>query len=403
MQRRTAGAPVPRPPTGGPAVVKRAMTSWRSPGTAPAPGRAGGLRAGRLPFLALAALCLVAGLLGGLARLGLAWVPAPLGTVPWHGPLMVGGFLATLIGVERAAASHHRGAWLAPLATGTGGLLALAGADRAAALALAAGGAVLTAVMADAARRHRIPGSATQALAAAALAGGALLWAAGRPVVVAVPWWTAFLVLTIAGERLELSRVLRPPPLARRAFVAAVGLLLFALPLSLAWPAAGPRLLGLAWLALALWLWRFDLARRNLRRPALTGFLAVALVSGYVWLAVAGGLALAFGLPGAGARYDAVLHALLLGFVFSMIFGHAPVIFPAVLGLPIRFRRRFYAHLALLHVGLAVRVGGDLIGLPGWTQAGGLLNALAIGLFAVQTATSLGTNAAPAALPARPG
>ncbi len=37
-----------------------------------------------------------------------------------------------------------------------------------------------------------------------------------------------------------------------------------------------------------------------------------------------------------------------LGFVASMLFGHAPIIFPAVLHLPIRFERTFYAYLALL-------------------------------------------------------
>ena len=36
------------------------------------------------------------------------------------------------------------------------------------------------------------------------------LWLAGRPIYAVVPWWVGFLVLTIAGERLELSRVLRP-------------------------------------------------------------------------------------------------------------------------------------------------------------------------------------------------
>jgi len=37
------------------------------------------------------------------------------------------------------------------------------------------------------------------------------------------------------------------------------------------------------------------------------------------------------------AGYDAFLHAVLLGFVFAMIFGHAPIIFPAVLGIRIPF------------------------------------------------------------------
>ena len=87
----------------------------------------------------------------------------------------------------------------------------------------------------------------------------------------------------------------------------------------------------------------------------------------------------------AGPLHDAELHAIFLGFVFSMIFGHAPVIFPGVLGLAIPFRRLFYGHLALLHVGLALRISGDLAGSYDAARWGGLLNATAIGLFLVAT------------------
>jgi hypothetical protein len=50
----------------------------------------------------------------------------------------------------------------------------------------------------------------------------------------------------------------------------------------------------------------------------------------------------------AGFRYDAILHALFVGFAFSMVFGHVPVIFPAVLGLPIRFGPASYAPVIVL-------------------------------------------------------
>jgi hypothetical protein len=32
---------------------------------------------------------------------------------------------------------------------------------------------------------------------------------AGQPIYLTVHWWTAFLILTIVGERLELSRIRR--------------------------------------------------------------------------------------------------------------------------------------------------------------------------------------------------
>ena len=61
---------------------------------------------------------------------------------------------------------------------------------------------------------------------------------------VAVFSWVAFLVLMIAGERLELSRVLRPTRIARNTFVAAVGLIVAGLLLSLVAFEAGLRVSG---------------------------------------------------------------------------------------------------------------------------------------------------------------
>ena len=71
-----------------------------------------------------------------------------------------------------------------------------------------------------------------------------------------------------------------------------------------------------------------------------------------------------------------------------MIFGHAPVIFPAVLGVAIPFRRLFYVHLALLHVGVALRVTGDLGAGAAIARDGALLNAVAIAMFFILTAGS---------------
>jgi hypothetical protein len=125
----------------------------------------------------------------------------------------------------------------------------------------------------------------------------------------------------------------------------------------------------------------FDVARHTVRTSGLPRYSAAALLSGYVWLGVAGLLAVRWGAVAAGPPYDAMLHALFVGFVFSMIFGHAPIIVPAVLGRGIAYRPAFYAHLGLLHASLALRIFGDFWPwLPG-RQWGGLLNALAIVLF----------------------
>src|SRR5581483_7667236 len=106
--------------------------------------------------------------------------------------------------------------------------------------------------------------------------------------------------------------------------------------------------------------------------------MAACLLSGYLWLAAGGAAWAWFGGVIAGPGHDAMLHAVFVGFVMSMVFAHAPVILPAVLGGSVEYRPRFYAHLALLHASLVVRILGDLVGAEEAVRWGGLLGAAAI-------------------------
>jgi hypothetical protein len=210
---------------------------------------------------------------------------------------------------------------------------------------------------------------------------GQSLWLAGQPVHRVVWWWAGFLVLTIAGERLDLQRLQAPTVASRLAFGLAAVVLVVGLGLTAAARADGVRVVAAGLVALATWLGAFDVARRTVRGTGLTRFIAVALLCGYAWLAAAGVLLLRSPDVAAGAPYDAIVHALFVGFVFSMIFGHAPIIFPAVLGRRLAYRPVFYLPLGLLHASLVLRVVGDLAGWLAGRQWGGLLNALAIVLF----------------------
>jgi hypothetical protein len=80
----------------------------------------------------------------------------------------------------------------------------------------------------------------------------------------------------------------------------------------------------------------------------------------------------------AGFAYDAMLHIALIGFVFSMIFGHAPVIAPGVLRLPFVYSPLLYGPLALLHLALMMRLMGDALHNAIWRMWGGLFNEIAI-------------------------
>ncbi|MFC5301650.1 hypothetical protein [Azospira restricta] len=343
------------------------------------PSSGGGLAVGwRVPLLVIGMLSLLAGVAAGLLRAG--WgVPLPdAALAAQHGPLMAAAFFGTVIGLERAVALGRRWAFLSPLAAGAGGLLLIAGAPPFVALPLlAVGGGLLTAATLVAAARQPALHTRILALAAALAALAPLAWLlAARDA--AIAGWAAFLVLTIAGERLELSRFLPPSPRARAVFVGIVGALLLALAATAA-NAAGLRLFGGALVALAVWLLRQDIARRTVRQQGLTRFIAVCLLSGYFWL-LAGGLLLALQPPGP-LLMDAALHAVFVGFVLAMVFGHAPIIFPAIVRVSLPYRPRFYLPLAVLHASLLLRVAGDLAGLPDWRAWGAAGNALCLILF----------------------
>ncbi len=344
----------------------------------------------RFPLMALGMLALLAGLWSGLLRLG--WgLPLLRPTLPLaHGPLMVSGFLGTLISLERAVALDRRFPYAAPLFTGLGGLALIAGLPGLVGpLLMTLGSLGLVAVFAVIIRQRPALFTFTMGLGALAWLVGNGLWLTGWPLFSAVSWWVGFLVLTIAGERLELSRLLRLSRKGQAAFLLAIGLFLAGLLLAGVAFDRGARLSGLGLLALTVWLWRYDIARRTVQKTGLTRFIAVCLLSGYVWLMVGGGIGFLFGGLVAGPLYDAMLHAIFLGFVFAMIFGHAPIIFPAVLGWPMPFHPAFYAHLALLHLSLVLRVVGDLaVWWPG-RAFGGLLNVVAILLFLGNMARSV--------------
>jgi nitrite reductase (NO-forming) len=281
------------------------------------------------------------------------------------------GFLGTLIALERAVALRSRWAYLAPALSGLGAVALAAGVEPLGRLALTAAGGWLVGVYVALLGRRLSRETALQLAGGLAWFAGGLLWLAGRPIPELIVWFAAFHVLTIAAERLELAHV---------AFLRAGvrgGLMV-----SLANPGAGARTAGAGMLAVAAWLAWHDVARRTVRGSGLPRYAAVCLLAGYGWLAMAGALWAATGLTTGGYLYDAALHALFLGFVMSMVFGHAPVILPALLRVRLPYRPVLYAPLALLHAAVAARVAGDLTALGPVRTLGGVLAVLALLLFA---------------------
>ncbi len=340
----------------------------------------------RRPLLLIAVLALIGGLWAGLARLGWRLPAVAIFQPALHGPLMISGFLGALITLERAVAlsqGHGRAVYAAPAGAALGAVALLAplpaGATRALGLLGPLGLAALFVLIV---RRQPNLEHGIMGLGALLWLAGNGLWLGGAALYQVVPWWAGFLVLTVAGERLELARILLRRRGARALFLLAVAVFVAGLVLSVPAFAAGMRLAGAGLLALGLWLLRYDLARRTIRQRGLTRYIAACLLPGYAWLGVAGALWLVYGgRVSAGPAYDALVHAVFLGFIFSMIFGHAPIILPAVLGRPLAYSPLFYGHLALLHLSLVLRLAGDLAPWFPARQWGGLLNEVAVLLF----------------------
>lgn len=115
---------------------------------------------------------------------------------------------------------------------------------------------------------------------------------------------------------------------------------------------------SLTTIVLATWLMQHDIARKTIKQKGFPRYIAICLLSGYIWLGISGFLSLIFGIEPAGLKYNAVLYSVFLGFVFSMIFGHA----------------------------LIMRISGDITIVPILRRWGGLLNKVAVYTFFVTMA-----------------
>jgi hypothetical protein len=336
----------------------------------------------RLVFLAAGGFGLLLGMYTGLARAG---IEHRLAGAEVHGLAMTLGFLGTLIALERAVALGRRWGYAAPALNVAALAMLFVDAGIAVVLFGIAGLVVLATYMAL--LRIRVEAHlVVMALGAAGWVAACAWWLAGAGPVRVTPLLAGFVVCTIIGERLELSRLTLPPATSRRRLLALVGLFAVAVAVAPIWRSVGLVAGGVALVGQVAWMARHDIARRTVHRPGLPRFAATCMLAGYVWLAVSGALWIAMGLGAGGALlHDALVHALFLGFALSMVMGHAPIIVPAVLRVPLVFRPAVWLPLALLHVSVLARVVADLLGsyvVREWALHG---NVAALVVFAVVT------------------
>jgi hypothetical protein len=199
-----------------------------------------------------------------------------------------------------------------------------------------------------------------------------------------------------------VSRLLAPGRGSAAAFLFALGMLVAGAQNGFA-NENGSVLLGAGFILMAGWLLGHDVARRNVREAGQSRFVALCVLGGYLWLAIAGAMLIAFRSGNAPFVYDAVLHAVLIGFVLSAVFGHALLLLPALTHARVCYKPAMYLPLALLHGSVALRV---LAGGLEWHIArswSGIATLLAVAAFMLCAAASARAGGAAAAAPLMDG
>jgi hypothetical protein len=339
----------------------------------------------RMLFLLPAGAALLVGLNAGLQLLG-ADAPVKLDRFPEiHGMLLALSFVGTVIALERTVALGKAAGYASPALLGISGLLMISPLPLwIGKVVLLAGTIAMVLVYVPLWRRQRDNVVLIQIMGGVTAVGAAALWLRIPSVSVLLPFLISFVVLTIAGERLELARIGISSPRAEPILTILAFTMTAATAATLLWPAAGYPLYGLSLLAMVGWLVGYDAARKTIRSDGLPRYIAACLLAGYGWLAIAGVVLALHATTLTGASYDVVVHAVFLGFTISMIMAHAPVILPAVLRKPLPYTELFWVPAVLLHGSLLLRLGlGDAAGVHGAWVTGGVLNVISLLLFAV--------------------
>lgn len=331
------------------------------------------LRKERLPVLFFAVFCLACGLWSGLNRIG--WnLSVPL-IAAHHGAIMVGGFLGTLISLEKIIPLKRKSLLLIPVFNATSVVFFFSGQPEVSIYILVCSSVALALVFFHYFRTQR-------SIVYLLMLAGALCWATGNFLLLtklfyplAFPWWAAFTLLIIAAERLELMQFL---PVSRFSKIMFVSLLLsFIIGAFFSFHGTGNLICGLALVGVATWLMKNDVIGINLKKENLPKFVAISLLAGYIALLFSGVLFLT--LSDQWLTYDAIVHSFFIGFVFSMIFAHGPIILPGVMGISASpYHKGLYLWLLILQISWVIRVIADVVVSLELRKISGLLSATAI-------------------------
>jgi hypothetical protein len=331
------------------------------------------MRKERLPILVIAMLCLLSGIWSGLGRIG--WNIAILPITAHHGAIMVGGFLGTLIALEKIVPLKNKRLYIIPLVNALSLLFFFTGQPIIGIYTLIISSTALSLVFLYYLKSHRN-------IIYLLMLTGSLCWVIGNALLLtklfyplAFPWWSAFALFIIAAERLELMKFLPVSATDKNIFI---GILLsFIVGVVFSFHGVGNVICGWALIGTSLWLLRNDLIAINLRKKNVPKYVAIGLLAGYVSLLLTG--IFFFMLSDHWLNYDIIVHSFFIGFVFSIIFAHGPMILPGIMGISATpFNASLYFWLALLQISWIVRIFSDVLIEMEIRKISGLLSATAI-------------------------
>ena len=318
-------------------------------------------------------LSLLAGIWSGWIRIGFDF---PVSSFSGnHGALMTGGFIGTLICLERALGFKNKIALLVPAVSSLSIIFFLLQMQNIAYIMILLGSIGLVIMYFTLLKNFNEIHMIVMMI-------GSMCWFIGNAILVktnfypsAVMWWIAFVFFTITGERLELSRYLMISSFKK--YLLVVFMLIYIIGILIPFHDSGGYVIGFSLISSGLWLFKYDMARKSIKREGQHFFSGLVLLFGYGWLIICG-LFMAYGAYG-GLLYDAALHSFFLGFVFSMIFAHAPIILPGVLRLTINpFNKSLYSWFILLQLSLLLRISDVFIGITALKLFAGITNGIAI-------------------------
>jgi hypothetical protein len=330
----------------------------------------------RLPFMLLAFANLFVGMATGLIRIG--WSLPLVPTAVHHGAIMVGAFLGTLILLEKVIPLKRKLLFVFPLINSLGILMVNPQFYYLGLSCLIGGAAGLLIVFILYLRKQPNDLSVWLMMAGACcLIVGHITILFKQFYPLAFPWWMGFPLFVIVGERVELSKFL--PVTKRNKNALILFCTLFISGLFIPFHGIGKYFSATALIMIALWLLKHDVIAIGLKKTALTRFSGYALLTGCIALLFTGIFLVT--LPNIPLAYDAVVHTFFLGFVFTMIFAHGPIILPGVLGLNVKpYHPLLYLPLLTILLSLVLRVLADISVLPyvtrlwsGWISVASIL------------------------------